>query len=369
MTDPSSTSFVSPPRPKRVLITGISGQDGSYLAEKLVERGDDVWGLVRKTPPIDSWIAPLLHSEEGGRSRVQLVVADLCDSQSIRGVINQVQPDEIYHFAAQSHVHLSYQQPEQTIETIGLGTLRLLEAALEYTPQTRFLLTSSSEIFGTDSAVPQNETIPLAPRNPYGIAKTFATHLVRYYREHHGMYTVNAICFNHESPRRGTSFVTRKITRQAARIHWGLEECLELGNLNSRRDWGFAGDYVDGMWRSLQADTAADYVFATGVTHSVRDFCDEVFRTIRMPLTWHGTGRDETGVDENGIVRVRVDSRFFREDEPHLFVGDASRAAQVLNWQPTTSFQQLVQMMVEADLARECPSNDVIPEGKESHQP
>ncbi len=345
--------------PKKVLITGITGQDGSYLAEQLVEQGDEVWGLVRKMPGPDSWIAPLLQPQPGGQPRVQLRVDDLRDTQSLRGIMDQICPDEVYHLAAQSHIHLSYQTAEQTTDVIALGTLRLLEAMKEFCPQSRFLLASSSEIFGEPREFPQTEETPMAPRNPYGIAKSFATSLVRCYRSQYGMFAVNAICFNHESPRRGRSFVTRKITRGACRIRWGLEESLSLGNLDARRDWGFAGEYVEGMRMCLRADQPDDYIFATGKTLTIREFCSEVFSYLGMSLTWHGQGVDETGVDQDGIVRVKVDPQFYRPHDTNVLVGNPAKAERVLGWRAKVGAPELVRIMCDADLDLERPRSPV----------
>lgn len=351
MTEPTAST---PDSRKKVLITGITGQDGSYLAEFLADQDVEIWGLVRRPVERDSWIDHLISSDAAGNPpRVNLVMGDLSDSESIRQALTQIRPDEIYHLAAQSQVANSFQNAALTADITAMGTLRFLEAIVESCPQTRFYQASSAEVFGDATESPQSETTPFHPRNPYGVSKVFATQLVRCYRDYYGLFAVNGISYNHESPRRGASFVTRKITQAAARISLNRQDCLTLGNLDARRDWGFAGDYVKLMWQSLQVAQAKDYVLATGKTHTVRDFCTHAFNYVGRPLTWHGSGLDEVGKDENGVVRVRVGPEFYRPLDPMVLVGDPAKAKQDLHWESEISFQQLVEMMSQADLERE----------------
>ncbi|WP_437192880.1 GDP-mannose 4,6-dehydratase [Planctomicrobium sp. SH527] len=339
---------------KKVLITGITGQDGSYLAEFLAGQDVEIWGLARRPVERDSWIDHLISkNSEGNSPRVNLVIADLCDSESIRQALSLIRPDEIYHLAAQTQVANSFQNAALTADTTAMGTLRFLEAIVEHCPQTRFYHASSAEVFGDAQESPQRETTPFNPRNPYGVSKVFATQLVRCYRDYYGLFAVNGISYNHESPRRGASFVTRKITQAAARISLNRQDCLTLGNLDAQRDWGFAGDYVKLMWQSLQMEQPKDYVLATGVTHSVREFCTHAFNYVGRPLTWHGSELNEVGKDENGVIRVRVGPQFYRPADPLVLVGDPTRAKQDLQWKSEVSFQQLVEMMSLADLERE----------------
>jgi GDPmannose 4,6-dehydratase len=283
--------------------------------------------------------------------RLRLCYGDLTDASSIHAVLQKACPDEIYNLGAQSHVKVSFEIPEYTGEVTGMGTLRLLEALRSLGMDARFYQASSSELYGKVRETPQTELTPFYPRSPYACAKAFAFDVTRNYREAYGMFAVNGILFNHESPRRGETFVTRKITRAAAAIAQGRQQTLYLGNLDARRDWGFAGDYVEAMWRMVQAPEADDYVIATGVSHSVRQFCEMAFAHVGLPLTWHGSGVDELGIGPDGHVLVRIDPRYLRPAEVDLLLGDASKARQKLGWQPTTSFADLVRMMVEADLA------------------
>ena len=320
---------------RKALLTGITGQDGSYLAEFLLAKGYEVWGLVRRSSTENrSRIAHLLVPEVG--SRLKLRTGDLGDSPSIHNALDEARPDEVYNLAAQSHVHVSFECPEYTAEVTGLGTLRILEAIRQLGLTTRFYQASSSELFGKVVETPQKETTPFHPRSPYGCAKAFAYDITRNYRESYGLFAVNGILFNHESPRRGLEFVTRKISDAVARIKMGLQRDLRLGNLDARRDWGFAGDYVDAMWRMLQQDTPDDFVIGTGATFSVRDFCQAAFETV--------------GLDYREFVVQ--DEKFFRPAEVDLLVADPSKAKTQLGWSPTVTFAQLVQMMVDADLAR-----------------
>ncbi|MDE2850995.1 MAG: GDP-mannose 4,6-dehydratase [Acidobacteriota bacterium] len=336
---------------RRALITGVTGQDGSYLAEQLLEEGWDVWGLVRPvartggTQRIDH-----LLDGRGGSGRLRLIAGDLTDSSSLHRAVGEVRPHEIYNLGAQSHVQVSFELPGATSEVTGLGVLRLLEAARRQAPEARFYQASSSEIYGLVEESPQSETTRFYPRSPYAAAKAYGFHITRNYREAYGLFAVNGILFNHESPRRGEDFVTRKITLAAARIRAGLQEGLELGNLESRRDWGFAGDYVEAMRLMLRAEDPEDYVIATGETHSVREFCEIAFARAGTPLTWRGEGVEEQGVAEDGRVLVTVDPRHFRKAEVPALRGDASLAWERLGWRPRVAFRQLVEMMVDADL-------------------
>lgn len=331
---------------RRALVTGITGQDGSYLAELLLDKGYEVWGLVRRTSTENtSRIAHLITSG----SRLHLRQGDLSDSSSIYHVLDESRPHEVYNLAAQSHVHVSFECPEYTAEITGLGALRLLDSIRQLDLKSRFYQASSSELFGKVAETPQRETTPFHPRSPYGCAKAFANYITRNYRESYGMFAVNGILFNHESPRRGEMFVTRKITRAVAELQAGRSTPLQLGNLDSKRDWGFAGDYVEAMWRMLQADEPDDFVIATGETHTVREFCELAFARAGMLLHWEGTGIHEQGRDAAGRVLVEISPQFFRPAEVDLLLGDATKARTELGWVPQVTFRQLVEMMVDAD--------------------
>ncbi len=335
---------------RKALITGITGQDGSYLAELLLAKGYRVWGVIRRssihnTPRIDH-----LLRDEANQGRLNLAWGDLGDSSSLHRLLGEVEPDEIYNLAAQSDVKISFDTPEETGNASGLGVVRLLEGIREHRLDSRFYQAASSEMYGKVLETPQRETTPFYPRSPYAVAKTYAFHMTRNYREAYGTFAVNGILFNHESPRRGENFVTRKITKAVARIARGHEAPLHLGNLDARRDWGFAGDYVEAMWLILQAEKADDYVIATGESYSVRDFCERAFAHVGLSLQWEGEGLSEKGIDENGRVLVDVDPAFFRPSEVDVLIGDATRAREELGWKPKTSFEDLVAMMVRHDL-------------------
>jgi len=337
---------------KRALLTGITGQDGSYLAELLLDKGYEVFGIIRRSSSFNTGRIDHLYQDPHELNvRLRLMYADLADGSALNQIIRTVRPDEIYNLGAQSHVRVSFDIPEYTTDITGLGPIRLLEAVREAEVGCRFYQASSSEMFGDSRQTPQSETTPLEPRSPYGCAKALAYYATRCYREAYGMFAVNGILFNHESPRRGETFVTRKITRAAGRIAAGLQECVYLGNLAARRDWGFAGDYVQAMWQMMQIDRPDDYVIATGQTHSVREFCQLAFELAGTPLEWRGTELKEVGVDGDGQVRVRVDPRYFRPAEVEELCGDASHARQALGWRPTVGFTDLVKMMVESDVA------------------
>jgi GDPmannose 4,6-dehydratase len=338
---------------RRALITGITGQDGSYLAELLLARGYQVWGMVRRSSSINTArIDHLYQDPHEADVRLRLVYGDLNDASSLNRILKTVRPDEVYNLGAQSHVKVSFEIPEYTGEVTGLGTIRLLEAMRELgLEKTRFYQASSSELFGKAVETPQRETTRFYPRSPYAAAKAYAYYIAQNYREAYGMFAANGILFNHESPRRGQTFVTRKITMAVARIAHGLQPCLYLGNLDARRDWGFAGDYVDAMWRMLQVEQPGDYVVATGETHTVREFCERAFARAGVALHWQGEGTQEKGIGQDGRVLVEVDPGYFRPTEVDLLLGDASRAKELLDWQPRVTFVELVDMMVDADLA------------------
>ena len=348
--------YFSPPWPdpigRRALITGITGQDGSYLAELLLSKGYEVWGVVRRSSSITTWrIDHLYEPPWKERKRLNLVYGDLNDASSLNRILKTVRPDEIYNLGAQSHVKVSFEIPEYTAEVVGVGAVRLLEAMRELGLDARFYQASSSELFGKVVESPQTELTPFYPRSPYAAAKAYAFHITRNYREAYNMFATNGILFNHESPRRGETFVTRKITMAVARIKAGLQDTVFLGNLDAKRDWGFAGDYVDAMWRMLQTDEPDDFVIATGETHSVREFCELAFERVGLPLTWRGEGLEEQGFGPDGQCLVGINERYFRPAEVEYLLGDASKARDSLGWKPETRFKALVEMMVDADLA------------------
>lgn len=321
---------------KKALITGITGQDGSYLAELLLGKGYEVYGLVRRSSSFNTGRIDHIYQDfHDPETRLRLAYGDLNDASSLNHILRTIRPDEIYNLGAQSHVRVSFDVPEYTAEVTGIGCLRILEAIRESGIETRFYQASSSELFGKVVETPQKETTPFYPRSPYACAKAFAYYATVNYRESYGTYAVNGILFNHESPRRGETFVTRKITRGVANIKMGLQDKLYLGNLDAKRDWGFAGDYVEGMWLMLQQPEPEDYVLATGETHSVREFLERAFD--HVSLDWK--------------KYVQIDPRYFRPAEVDLLLGDATKARTRLGWQPRVGFDELVRMMVDADLA------------------
>ncbi|HEY7754056.1 MAG TPA: GDP-mannose 4,6-dehydratase [Steroidobacteraceae bacterium] len=339
---------------KKALITGVTGQDGAYLAEFLLAKGYEVHGIKRRSSLFNTDRIDHLYQDphEPGR-RFVLHHGDLTDGSSLVHIVQQVQPDELYNLAAQSHVAVSFEEPEYTANSDALGTLRLLEAIriLGLERRTRFYQASTSELFGLARESPQSETTPFHPRSPYGVAKLYAHWITVNYREAYGLYACNGILFNHEGPTRGETFVTRKITRALARIKLGLQDCLWLGNLEARRDWGHARDYVEAQWLMLQQPEPEDYVIATGVQHSVRDFVDAVGRRLGLAIEWRGSGAAETGVEAaNGRVIVRVDPRYYRPAEVDSLLGDGSKARSRLGWRPRTSFEELVAEMAGEDL-------------------
>ena len=342
-----------PPRNgRRALITGITGQDGSYLAELLLAKGYEVYGIIRRSSSFNTGrIDHLYQDPHEPDVRLRLVFGDLTDASSINHALKTIRPDEVYNLGAQSHVRVSFDIPEYTAAVTGMGAVRVLESLRELGLEARFYQASSSEMFGAASEVPQTESTPLNPRSPYGAAKAYAYHITRDYREAYGFFAVNGILFNHESPRRGETFVTRKISRAAARIKRGKQQRLYLGNLNAIRDWGFAGDYVDAMWRMMQADRPDDYVIATGESHSVREFCELCFAEVGLALQWRDGGVDEQGVDAAGRVLVAIDPRHLRPTDVTNLCGDATKAREQLGWQPRVKFHELARMMVEHDVA------------------
>jgi len=363
---------------KKALITGITGQDGSYLAELLLEKGYEVHGLIRRSSTFNTERIDHIYTDPHDlKSKLFLHYGDLNDGGQLSNLIYNIQPDEIYHLAAQSHVRVSFDMPEFTGDVTGIGTTRMLEAIRRSKIKTRFYQASSSEMFG-DAPPPQNEETPFRPRSPYGAAKAYSHWMVRNYREGYGMFAVNGILFNHESPRRGETFVTRKITRALARIKYGIEDKLYLGNLEAKRDWGYAPDFVEAMWLMLQQDRPDDYVIATGETHSVREFVNLAFQHAGIEIDWRGSGADEKGLITSlasnlqpptshlhpitsnlrpltsnlsvGDVLIETDPRYLRPLEVEFLQGDASKAKKVLKWEPKVRFKELVRTMVDADM-------------------
>jgi len=338
---------------KKALITGITGQDGAYLAELLLDKGYEVHGIKRRTSLFNTdRIDHLYRDRHESDVRFFLHHGDLTDTSSLIRIIQQTQPDEIYNLAAQSHVAVSFEEPEYTANSDGLGVLRVLEAIriLGLEKKTRFYQASTSELYGLVQETPQKETTPFYPRSPYAVAKLYGYWIVVNYREAYGLYACNGILFNHESPIRGETFVTRKITRALARIKLGLQDCLFLGNLDAKRDWGHAKDYVEMQWLMLQQDHPEDFVIATGVQYSVRDFVDAAARELNLTINWSGSGVNEVGTAVDGKAIVRVDPRYFRPTEVETLLGDASKAREKLGWTPKISFNELVAEMVREDL-------------------
>jgi GDPmannose 4,6-dehydratase len=337
---------------KRALITGITGQDGSYLAELLLEKGYEVHGIIRRSSSFNTArIDHLYQDPHSSGRRLVLHYGDLNDASSLNRILRLTDPEEIYNLGAQSHVRVSFDTPEYTSEVTGLGATRLLEAVRELQIRPRIYQASSSEMFGNSPQVPQRESTPFHPRSPYGIAKVYAFWMTVNYRDAYGLYAVNGILFNHESPRRGETFVTRKITRAVGRIRHGLQDCLYLGNLDSLRDWGYARDYVVAMWSMLQQEQPADYVIATGEMHTVREFCERAFARAGVELAWEGDGLHERGVERgSGRVLIELDPRYLRPTEVDVLQGDATKARQQLAWTPSVTFHELVDLMTDADL-------------------
>jgi GDPmannose 4,6-dehydratase len=338
---------------KRALITGITGQDGAYLAELLLSKGYEVHGIKRRTSLFNTArIDHLYEDPHNPNPKLILHHGDMSDATSLLHIVQKVQPDEVYNLAAQSHVQVSFEEPEYTANSDAVGVLRLLEAIriLGLTKKTRFYQASTSELYGLVQEIPQKETTRFYPRSPYAVAKMYGFWIVVNYREAYGMYACNGILFNHESPLRGETFVTRKITRGLARIKMGLQEKLYMGNLNAKRDWGHARDYVEMQWRMLQQESPDDFVIATGVQYSVREFIERCAERLELGLVFQGEGVDEIGINSKGETVVAVDPRYFRPTEVESLLGDPSKAREKLGWTPTTSFDQLVVEMVDADL-------------------
>lgn len=336
---------------KKAFITGITGQDGSYLAELLFGKGYEVHGFVRRASTFNRERIDHLHLRK--ENPLILHYGDMTDQSSLISAIAEIQPDEIYNLAAQSHVKVSFEEPEYTANSDALGTLRVLEAIriLGLEKQTKFYQASTSELFGGIGSAPQNEDTPFYPRSPYAAAKLYAYWITINYREAYGIFASNGILFNHESPRRGENFVTRKITSSVSRIYYGLQNELILGNLDAKRDWGYAPEYVECMWRILQHDKPDDFVVATGETHTVREFVEEAFRYVDINVEWRGSGVDEVGIDSaTGRVLVRIDPMYFRPTEVHVLQGDYSKAKKELGWSPNVKFTELVRIMMKADM-------------------
>jgi GDPmannose 4,6-dehydratase len=337
---------------KQALISGITGQDGSYLTEFLIQKNYVVHGIIRRSSSFNTGRLNHLYKDPQVSNRKMILhYGDLTDSSNLSRMIERIKPDEIYNLGAQSHVKVSFEVPEYTADVDALGTLRLLDAIRDTGVNTRFYQASTSELYGKVLETPQNENTPFYPRSPYGVAKLYAYWIVKNYREAYNLYACNGILFNHESPRRGETFVTRKITRAVAGIHVGKVDKLFLGNLSARRDWGYAPDYVKGMWMMLQQAHPNDYVLATGEAHSVREFTELAFKEIGVELVWEGTAENEKGIDRsNNQIIVEVDPKYYRPTEVDLLLGDATRAKKELGWQPSISFQELVKLMVQEDL-------------------
>jgi GDPmannose 4,6-dehydratase len=337
---------------KRALITGITGQDGSYLTELLLSKGYEVHGVIRRSSSFNTQrIDHLYQDTHEPVRRLILHYGDLNDASSLNRILRIVHPDEIYNLGAQSHVKVSFDTPENTAEIDALGTLRFLEAIRELDMRPRIYQASSSEMFGA-TPPPQNEGTHFHPRSPYAVSKLFAYWAVVNYREAYGLFASNGILFNHESPRRGETFVTRKVTRAVGRIKHGLQEKIFMGNLEARRDWGYAGDYVEAMWLMLQHDTPDDFVVATGISKSVRELCEVSFAKAGFNIDWQGQGVDEKGIDrESGRVLIEIDPRYFRPSEVDDLCGDSTKARTVLGWEPRTSFEEMIALMVDSDMA------------------
>lgn len=337
----------------KAIITGITGQDGSYLAEFLLEKGYEVHGIVRRSSSFNTWRIDHLYKDKHEGNGLHLHYGDLTDGTSIIRLIKEIQPDEIYNLAAQSHVKVSFETPEYTANADGLGVLRILEAIklLDMTEKVRLYQASTSELYGLVQETPQTEKTPFYPRSPYGAAKLYAYWIVKNYREGYNMFACNGILFNHESPRRGQTFVTRKITMALCNIKLANQEKLYLGNMDAKRDWGYAKEYVESMWLMLQQEKPDDYVVATGETHTVREFVEEACKVLGMDIEWKGKGVNEKGVDKKtGRTIIEIDPQYFRPTEVELLLGDPSKAKKSLGWSPKTKFKDLVKIMVDSDL-------------------
>jgi GDPmannose 4,6-dehydratase len=336
---------------KKALITGITGQDGSYLTELLLQKRYEVHGIIRRSSSFNTGrIDHLFNNPKILNKKLFLYYGDLTDSSNLNRLIEKVKPDEIYNLGAQSHVKVSFEVPEYTAEVDAIGTLRFLDAIKETGIQTKFYQASTSELYGKVEKIPQNERTPFYPRSPYGVAKLYAYWIIVNYREAYNIFACNGILFNHESPRRGETFVTRKITSAAAKIKHGIQNKLTVGNLYAKRDWGYAPEYVEGMWRMLQQDKPNDYVLATGESHTVKEFIDIAFKLLDMELQWQGENNNEKGIErKTGKILVEINPIYYRPTEVDLLIGDASKAKEELNWEPKIKFEKLVEIMVKAD--------------------
>lgn len=337
---------------KKALIFGVTGQDGSYLAEFLMEKNYEVHGVKRRSSSFNTSRLDRFYEDIHEARNFFLHYGDVTDTSNVLRLIQEIKPDEIYNLSAQSHVKVSFELPEYTADVNGIGVLRILEAvrALGMTHQVKIYQASTSELYGKAAAIPQSETTPFHPRSPYGVSKLYGYWATVNYRESYGMFACNGILFNHESPLRGETFVTRKITQAACRYKLGLQETLYLGNLDAKRDWGYAPDYVEAMWMILQQEHPDDYVIATGETHTVREFAEGVFKELEIPIKWEGSGADEVGIDStNDRVVIRIDPRYFRPAEVDYLLGDPTKAKEKLGWTPKTHFQELIKIMVRAD--------------------
>ena len=336
---------------KKALITGITGQDGSYLAELLLEKGYEVHGIIRRSSSFNTGRIDHIINDKSLEGRFDFHHGDVTDASNLNRILEKIEPDEIYNLAAQSHVKVSFEIPDYTAQVDALGTLRFLDAIRETRINTKFYQASTSELFGKVQEVPQTEKTPFYPRSPYGVAKLYGYWIIVNYREAYNLFACNGILFNHESPRRGETFVTRKITRAVVRIKEGIQEHLLLGNLNSKRDWGYAPEYCEGMWMMLQQDKPEDFVLATGVNRTVREFVDLSFNELDMELEWNGEEENEKGIDKNtGKTIIEIDKKYFRPTEVDLLIGDGSKAKKKLNWEPKVSFKELAKIMAKADL-------------------
>lgn len=347
-------------RKKIALITGITGQDGSYLAELLIQKGYRVHGIIRRSSLFNTARIDHLYEDPHKPNRKLILhFGDLSESSVIDKLVRKILPDEVYNLGAQSHVKVSFEIPEYTANIVALGTLRILEALRNYKEDAKFYQASSSEMFGKVRETPQKENTPFYPRSPYGCSKVFSYWITRNYRESYNMFCCNGILFNHESERRGRTFVTRKITQAVANIYLGKQDCIFLGNLEAKRDWGFAGDYVEAMWKMLQRKKPDDYVIATSEIHTVREFTEEAFKIAGIDLKWNGKGMSEKGIDKKTKkVLVRIDPNYFRPAEVDLLCGDSSKARRLLKWKPKVKFKHLIRRMVEFDLENEKKENN-----------
>ena len=336
---------------KKALITGVTGQDGSYLSEILLEKGYEVHGLVRRSSSFNTGRIDHIINDKSYNDQFFFHHGDLTDASALNRILEKIGPNEIYNLAAQSHVKVSFDIPDYTAQVDALGTLRFLDAIRETQVDTKFYQASTSELFGKVSEIPQNENTPFYPRSPYGIAKLYAYWIVVNYREAYNMYACNGILFNHESPRRGKTFVTRKIIQAACKIKEGQQDCLYLGNLDAKRDWGYAPEFCEGMWLMLQQEKPEDYVLSTGRTHTIREFVDLTFKELSINLEWRGDGRNEIAIDkETGNKIVSIDEKYFRPTEVDILMGDSSKAKEQLGWESKTTLQELVKLMVESDI-------------------